>query len=336
MFPVAAIVRLMNMEKKQVMSKATWARQEVTEKLAVFLSRPHLIKLWLLVAVLPLVAVSYVNPPVPCLASESADSDFMSPTVWKKLYKNLRYSTKSGSCAGDLYIPRKEGPVPLVIVIHAGGWTDGDKRNFDPSELSVKLSIVGFAVYNINYRLVQDGGTFPHSIDDVKDAINFMAIHGADYGIDPKRIALFGISAGANLALMAAYNSDADLPQGLAGNKLKTPIRSVVAYCPVINLLTLDKPFITAYMDDTAIHAAALYKQASPASYVKTAVPTIVIHGTADPLVPCQESANFVRLLQKNGCDAKFNPVPGGVHLFTGTDKDIALKPAVDFLNAHF
>jgi acetyl esterase/lipase len=240
-------------------------------------------------------------------------------------------------CSGDLYLPKKkEGPYPLVIVVHAGGWMTGDKNDFDSAELCIKLAIVGFAAYNINYRLVADGGTFPHSIDDVKDAVNFMAAHGQDYDIDPQKIALFGISAGANLSLIAAYNPDQDLPNGQKDNHLRVPIRAVVAYCPVIDLTTLDKPFVAKYMGDIPSHAAELYRQASPAAYVKTAVPTICIHGTGDTLIPYTESKKFVALLEKNGRQAKFVAVPDAVHLFVGGDKDLSFKPAVEFLGARF
>ena len=282
-------------------------------------------------------------PPVsdvpPASGAPAPDSAPVPQIVKKKrtLFRDLAYSAHSPACVGDLYLPRKKDPpYPLVVVVHAGGWMTGDKNDFDSAELCTKLAIVGFAAFNINYRLVGQGGTFPHSIDDVKNAVNFMVANAPQYEIDPKKIGLFGISAGANLALMAAYNADKDFPKGQKNNHLNAPIRAVVAYCPVIDLVSLDKPFVTSYMDDIATHAPDLYRLASPATYIKNAVPTICIHGTGDTLIPYGETKKFVTLLQKNGCEAQFVAIPDGVHLFVGSDKDLSFKPAVEFLGAHF
>ena len=72
----------------------------------------------------------------------------------------------------DLYRPRYEvGPRPVVMVIHGGGWTDGDKRQF--ATLSRYLAARGYVVANVGYRLAPDS-QFPAPLEDLVSAIQYI------------------------------------------------------------------------------------------------------------------------------------------------------------------
>lgn len=91
------------------------------------------------------------------------------------------------------------GLKPAVIMIHGGGWKDGDKQGLS-SGLAVEVANNTPAVaFSLNYRLVP-AGTYPKAQDDVLKAMNWIKGNAAFYGVDPTRIALFGMSAGGNLA----------------------------------------------------------------------------------------------------------------------------------------
>lgn len=108
-----------------------------------------------------------------------------------------------------LHILRQPGASmrPALVFIHGGGWTDGSKeRGLIPLLHFVRRGFVGVTV---GYRLSGEA-PFPAQIDDVKAAIRFLREHAAEYGIDPKRIVVWGQSAGGHLAAPARFESVMD------------------------------------------------------------------------------------------------------------------------------
>ena len=99
--------------------------------------------------------------------------------------------------------------------MHAGGWAVGDKTSFvDDARL---LSLLGFVVFSINYRLAPEH-PYPAAVDDVRAAIRWLRqpAQVATFRIDPKKIGAFGASAGAHLAGMLATLGHGSLDEGLA------------------------------------------------------------------------------------------------------------------------
>ena len=90
----------------------------------------------------------------------------------------------------DLYLPAKPAG-PLLVWIHGGGWRGGTKNN-PPG-----LALVGkrFAVASVEYRFSQHA-IFPAQIEDCKAAIRWLRAHASEYGYDPKRVGVWGASAG--------------------------------------------------------------------------------------------------------------------------------------------
>src|SRR5437879_3072285 len=94
------------------------------------------------------------------------------------LEQDLHY----GSAAGrgqllDLYWPSKDdSPRPLIIWIHGGGWSAGDKKGC-PAVMMVER---GYAVASLNYRLTQEA-IFPAQIYDCKGAIRWLRAHSKQY-----------------------------------------------------------------------------------------------------------------------------------------------------------
>ena len=99
---------------------------------------------------------------------------------------------------------------PTLIWIHGGAWIAGDKRAIDP----LAYQIAGLGKYNlvsINYRFANDeSAPWPQIIYDVNAAIRWIKLNSNKLGIDPDKLILAGESAGAHLAAMAAFGSDAE------------------------------------------------------------------------------------------------------------------------------
>lgn len=238
-------------------------------------------------------------------------------------------------CTGDLYIPSGVTLAPVVILIHGGGWAAGDKSDCNMQELTNKLLAAGYAVFNVNYRLVQDGGRFPYNIQDIRNAISFIFSNAQEFGIDKRRIAIVGESAGGYLALMAGYGADRKLflPRSEKG---AGSVSCVVCYYPVTDLVNLDRGFVVEYLDDTESHNPELYKVAEPKNYMSTAVPTLIIHGTGDRVVPFENSQRFIQLLKQNQCEAELKIIDGAAHGFrSGAESESAFEATRAFLDSH-
>ena len=141
-----------------------------------------------------------------------------------KVLRDLPYAgAESGDLQKlDLYRPDDVGgALAVVIMIHGGGWTAGDKANANFVEPKTSwLMERGFMVVSINYRLVP-AARHPAQVEDVCRAIAWVQEHGAKYAADPKRIYLLGHSAGAQLAALAAVDTERQKAAGVDASALR-------------------------------------------------------------------------------------------------------------------
>ena len=99
----------------------------------------------------------------------------------------------------DIYLPRQaESPAPVVMYVHGGGWTGGDKSEGAGIQYRPELLSRGYIFVTINYRLAPEY-IFPAQIEDVYCAVHFLRANAGQYGIDPERIGAIGGSAGGHL-----------------------------------------------------------------------------------------------------------------------------------------
>ena len=115
--------------------------------------------------------------------------------------------------AFDIFLPDSEEPTPLIIYIHGGGFTGGDKADFYDSEMADHIHdtlAANMAYVSLNYRLLQDiddEGVIK-SLNDTKRALQFIRYHAEELNIDKEQIALYGISAGAGASLWLGLSDD--------------------------------------------------------------------------------------------------------------------------------
>src|SRR3989442_7834667 len=95
----------------------------------------------------------------------------------------------------DHYRPRKvEGPAPAVVFIHGGAWMHGDPSQAAGNALHFARR--GIATISLSYPLAP-AQRFPAPLDDVRHGLRWVRAHAGELGIDPERLALLGLSAGA-------------------------------------------------------------------------------------------------------------------------------------------
>lgn len=130
-------------------------------------------------------------------------------------YHDLKYGEPE-ACAFDLYLPRSATPVPLVVVVHGGGFTNGDKSELDGYDTIIgNLLKEQIAIASINYRFRRgdDGQGVKRCLDDAVRFIRHIRRHASAYSIDKRRIACIGESAGAGTSLYLGVHDEMARPE---------------------------------------------------------------------------------------------------------------------------
>lgn len=230
----------------------------------------------------------------------------------REVENGVEYTRAGGqSLRMDLCLPKSATKTPAVIIVHGGAWVSGDRRT-TVEPLFRPLTEGGFAWFSISYTLATGVSNFGAGISDVQQAIRFLKAHASDYNIDPDRIALIGESAGGQLAAIAALRGGSDVG-----------VRAVVALYAPTDLVALAKnsnyipPGIRDSIRGTPWERLILagLGRLSPINNVRPNMPPFLfIHGTADSLVPFEQSRDMCARMKQAGASCEVYPVVGGGH----------------------
>jgi acetyl esterase/lipase len=236
----------------------------------------------------------------------------------------------------DVYLPLDAGDrIPVVLYIHGGGWVQGDKAWGIEKPNCEALARAGYAAVSINYKLNTKGtcDAFPQNVYDCKTAIRWIRKEAATYGFDPDRIAVAGGSAGGHLAMLIAYTPDVEeLQRGALYSDYSIRVSCVVDLFGIADVRKWGFRHFVG-MDPSA-EALRIVELVSPITHVTSnTVPTLMIHGTADPTVPFSQAEALVEKLRTNGVPHELIAVEGGQHAFPITphprNMQTDLRPAV-------
>ncbi len=192
----------------------------------------------------------------------------------------------------DLYLPRRPGPHPVMVVIHGGSWQVRYGK-IVMRGLAGDLMRRGWAVWNIEYRRVGDGGGWPATFEDVAAAIDYLRT--LDAPIDLERVSILGHSAGGHLALWAAGR--AKLPQGAPGTPASIRVRRVISQAGVCDLADgyrrIPEGPVKSLMGGGPEELPERYAIADPMAHVPLSIPVLLVHGTADETVSVELSRQY-------------------------------------------
>lgn len=213
--------------------------------------------------------------------------------------QHIAYNTQAQLL--DLYIPEKQDKQAAIMLIHGGGFDNGDK--FEMTEQATYFAEQGFVTTSINYRL-SPTSKHPSAITDATDALNWMKKNASKYGYNPDKIIVIGYSAGGTIALNVGLEAE----------------NSVAAIIDVAGITNMGK-FIANEADPEIVFAMKQYldgqdiSTASPIMQVsKDAPPTLVFHGKNDGVISIWHSISLIDKLEELNVPATFKAIPNAGH----------------------
>lgn len=247
----------------------------------------------------------------------------------KNKFLNVAYGTESKTQTLDIYIPNNgKGNYPVIVAIHGGGFMMGSSQGGDLKSMLEGVNR-GYAVVCVNYRLSSEA-RFPAAVNDCKRAIRFIKENAKKYNLNADKIAVFGDSAGGNLAAMIGTTGNIDEIGSNKKYKTSSKVQVVVDWFGPLNFLKMDEQFEKSgikskfgktssetspesqYIGQLITKDKQLTARANPETYIKnlkksTAPVFLIEHGTKDSNVPTQQSIDFYKKLKKQIGTKKVN-----------------------------
>jgi acetyl esterase/lipase len=227
-------------------------------------------------------------------------------------YKDMSYGNDPAQ-KFDICVPQTTATrLPLIIVVHGGAWSAGDKGDFSP--ISSFLADQGFVVINTNYRLLP-AFSYPAPLEDFQMLLQWVNENSVRYRIDVTRIGMTGHSAGGHLIALYALTQDQNYVAG--GSTLP----KVYAIAPMAGGFTLE-----------GINTSDPRREDTIIEWLRTANPQslglpiyqvdssdnatfLLLHGAEDVNAPPQQSILLYQELTAHGVPAELKIYPGRTHL---------------------
>lgn len=241
----------------------------------------------------------------------------------------------------DIYLPpNAKGHVPLVIFIHGGGWLGNDKYADIGYMKKTVAEIVssGFALASIDYRFATQA-IFPAQIQDCNRAISFLVDNADKYGLDKKRIAVMGFSAGGHLASLTGLSKNNNVENFfMPGTNKSFSFKAVIDFYGPAELILFPgandpKSPESFLIGATPLSRPDLAKAASPVTYVdKNDPPFLIIHGEKDDIVSIKHSQLLSSWLNVVGVQNELVIVKDAPHFGVMFDADDIRNKVITFL----
>jgi acetyl esterase/lipase len=227
-------------------------------------------------------------------------------------YGNVAYALTSQSQKLDIYLPKGDGPFPVVVYAHGGAFKIGSKRDiFGDFKGNIEtMNAAGIALVSIDYRMSGEA-IFPAAVQDMKSAVRFLRANATRYRLDPDRVALWGKSAGAHIALMAGMSSGVTIFDDPSAPHRDQPdqVSAIISMYGPTDFLQMDTQLKAAgcraadlthnnadsleslYLGQKITGIPSRVAQSNPLTYAGRATPPLLLqHGEKDCIVPAGQS----------------------------------------------
>jgi acetyl esterase/lipase len=266
--------------------------------------------------------------------------------------KGIVYGKAGGvSLRLDLARPRGEGPFPLVVCLHGGGWQLGD-RSAHHGTIRL-LARHGYVAATVGYRLAPKH-RWPAQVEDAKCAVRYLRSRAKELKIDPDRVGALGDSAGGHLALLLGLTDPKDDLEGSGGHaRFPSKVRAVVNYYGPTDLRSWeptplgdvmlkvatrgrDGDGLLKDLAGTADRKAPVIARLSPITYVDAKDSAVLtFQGTDDPLVLLSQAKALHEALKKAGVPERLEVLKGAGHGWGGKLKERTDRLMLDWFDKH-
>ncbi|MBL4662747.1 MAG: alpha/beta hydrolase [Flavobacteriaceae bacterium] len=249
-----------------------------------------------------------------CTSEDNATlvNDETAPLVAKTIF-NVSYGSNDQQVY-DLYLPegRTVSTTKVIMLIHGGGWTEGDKEDMDNFVSFIQREHPNHAIINVNYVLASVSppvAAFPNQFLDIESVIQKITLEQESLQILPE-FGLIGTSAGAHLALMYDYVYDTD-------NQVKF-VANIVGPTDFTDPFYADNPnfqiALSLLVDESQYPDGTNYAEiTSPVYQVSTSSsPAALFYGNQDPLVPLSNGISLDAILTNSQITHSFTTYNGG------------------------
>jgi acetyl esterase/lipase len=276
----------------------------------------------------------------------------------KRRFLDISYARLSSAQKLDIYLPDQgEGPFPVILWIHGGAFMGCDKADLQvlPAIEGLKR---GYAVVAINYRLSGEA-RFPAPVFDAKAAIRWIRANAIRYQLDSFRIAAWGSSAGAYLALMLGTSTGVAILEDRTMGNPDEPcnVQTVIDWFGPSDFLKMDAQLAESGLQSpqgmehnnanspesllfghTITEIPERVRAANPITYInKNAPPFFIQHGTKDAVVPVQQSVALAAKLKGvlGNCMVTLELIEGAEHADPRFETPENVDKVLDFLDKH-
>lgn len=281
-------------------------------------------------------------------------------------FKDVTYKIKDTAQQKlDIYLPKNTTKkAPVLVFVHGGGWAEGDKALRDDYYLTdffLRFIKEGYAVISINYTLLNEKTHFPTPIEDTKEAIRWIRANSGKYNFDTENIGILGASAGGQIGMIAAYSNDSLFSENTSLPNYSSKVNYFIDYFGpadmnklfrteasgfVIFIFKLIFPKIydirnklvfgfTGYnIKEQKKEAIEQLKVYSPITYIShSSVPTLIIHGTKDKIVPYSQAEILKENLDNNQVKNELISIKKGNHgLNEESDHELMFEKTFNFI----
>ena len=236
----------------------------------------------------------------------------------------------------DVYLPanRTTTDTKVLVMVHGGAWSTGDKTEFNEFIPVFKQRLPGYAFFNINYRLAKFPSTnpFPTQENDVREAVNAIMARASEYRFNKEKLAILGASAGAHLVLLQSYKNNT--PKFKAVVDMFGPTDMVNLYNGATT--SFERMALQALLGGTPATNATAYSNSSPINFVTAqSPPTLILHGGQDPLVPVAQSNALKAKLESFNVPVQLFIYPNEGHGWFGASLTDSYAKIQAFLTTH-
>ncbi|MDB4874563.1 MAG: Acetyl esterase/lipase [Gemmatimonadetes bacterium] len=226
----------------------------------------------------------------------------------------------------DVYQPQRRGKFPIVVQIYGGAWQRGTPSS--NANFASWLASSGYVVFAVDYRHAP-AWKWPAQINDVDSSLAWIRDHAAEYDGDTSRVVLIGRSAGAHLAMLAAYRPAPVHIRGVVSYYGPAFLADAYRRPPRPDPMHI-RPIEDAFLGGPPSAMPERYAEASPFTYATHRVPpTLLIYGRRDHVVEAKYGSRMHDELAATGTPVAYLEIPWAEHafdaVFNGPSSQLAL-----------